>query len=157
MIFVTVGTQMPFDRLVKEVDAWAGARQKEVFAQIGPSNLELLHIKTIPNLDPQEFDAKMQEATAVVSHAGVGTILTAFRLSKPIIVMPRLAMFKEHRNDHQLATVRQLKGRPGILIAMDEAELRAQLDALETMPVVDGISERASIQLIDGIRAFINK
>jgi len=156
MIFMTVGTQLPFDRLAKEVDAWAGARQMEVFAQVGASDLELRRITAVPNLEPQEFEAKMREATAVISHAGMGTILTALQLRKPIVIMPRLAAFKEHRNDHQLATARQLQGRPGILIAMDASELWAQLDVLETAPVFVGISDCASNELIQGIRAFIN-
>ncbi len=37
MIFVTVGEQLPFDRLVRAVDEWAAASGKEVFAQIGNS------------------------------------------------------------------------------------------------------------------------
>ena len=35
MIFVTVGAQLPFDRLVDTVDAWAGRKgDTEVLAQI---------------------------------------------------------------------------------------------------------------------------
>ena len=35
MIFATVGTQLPFDRLIAAVDRWAGTRPgREVFAQI---------------------------------------------------------------------------------------------------------------------------
>jgi len=157
VIFLTVGTQLPFDRLVKAVDEWAAERKKEVFAQIGASGLKPRYITAVPNLEPQEFERKMREATAIVSHAGMGTILTALQLRKPIVVMPRLSVFKEHRNDHQLATVRQLQGRSGILIAMREAELSNQLDALENVAVFEGISDRASDVLIDGVRAFIEK
>ena len=38
MIFVTVGTQLAFDRMIKAVDEWAGARGRtDVFAQVGPA------------------------------------------------------------------------------------------------------------------------
>ncbi len=46
----------------------------------------------------------MQAATAIVAHAGMGTILTALEMGKPLLVMPRRAALGEHRNDHQLAT-----------------------------------------------------
>ena len=38
MIFVAVGTQLPFDRLIRSVDQWAGRSRHEVFAQIGPAD-----------------------------------------------------------------------------------------------------------------------
>jgi hypothetical protein len=39
MIFATVGTQLPFDRLVRGLDQWASRNpQEEIFAQIGQAN-----------------------------------------------------------------------------------------------------------------------
>jgi hypothetical protein len=38
MIFVTVGTQGQFDRLIRTVDEWADARGRtDLFAQTGPA------------------------------------------------------------------------------------------------------------------------
>lgn len=156
MKFLTVGTQLPFDRLVKHVDAWARARSANVYAQVGPTEFEPRFITAVRRLEPRDFGVKMREATAVISHAGMGTILTALQLGKPIVVMPRLAKFKEHRNDHQLATAKQLIGRPGILVAMNEEELASRLDALESMTAFEGVAERASGELIEAIRAFID-
>ena len=52
MIFVTVGTQLPFDRLIRAVDNWAkAAGRRDVFAQIGPASYRPLHI------DSADFDA----------------------------------------------------------------------------------------------------
>lgn len=45
MIFVTVGTQVQFDRLIRTVDEWAGARARsDIFAQIGPSTINALEL-----------------------------------------------------------------------------------------------------------------
>ena len=48
MIFVTVGTQGPFDRLVRAVDKWAGMRARaDIFAQTGPSDYQSEHILSL--------------------------------------------------------------------------------------------------------------
>jgi UDP-N-acetylglucosamine transferase subunit ALG13 len=105
VIFVTVGTQVAFDRLITAVDEWAGAAVgREVFAQIGPTRLRPRHIEYAPFVSPQECTERMLAAKAIVAHAGMGTILTALEMGKPLLVMPRRAALGEHRNDHQLAT-----------------------------------------------------
>ena len=61
MIFVTVGTQVHFDRLIRTVDEWAGVRgRSDVFAQIGPSNYRAQHIQTKPFIDPTEFRKRIE-------------------------------------------------------------------------------------------------
>ena len=53
MIFVTVGHQMPFDRLIAAVDAWAGARgRSDVFAQIGTTSLRPASFNAATTFDP---------------------------------------------------------------------------------------------------------
>src|SRR4051812_19357952 len=103
MIFVTVGTQVQFDRLIRTVDEWAGARARtDVYAQIGPSNDRFKHIRTERFIDPTEFRNCVEAASLVIAHAGMGSIITALELGKRIIVMPRRASLGEHRNDHQV-------------------------------------------------------
>ncbi len=123
MIFVTVGTQLPFDRLVRAVDSLAPGLGRRVFAQTSEGGFEPAHIEWRPFIRPMEVDAFFREADVVVAHAGIGTILTARKYGKPLIVMPRRAGLGEHRNDHQLATVKGLEGRRGIYVAQDETML----------------------------------
>jgi hypothetical protein len=72
-----------------------------VLAQIGASQRRFPAIKTAPQLSQAAFRAQIEAARLVVAHAGMGTILTAAELGKPLILMPRRAKFNEHRNDHQ--------------------------------------------------------
>jgi len=131
LIFVTVGTQLAFDRLVLTVDEWAGARpDRRVFAQVGPTDLRPHAIEHRCFISPSECRRRMSRAEAVVAHAGMGTILGALEQGKPVIVMPRRAALGEHRNDHQLATARRLANRPGIAVAFDEDQLAAELDRI---------------------------
>lgn len=48
------------------------------------------------------FVRYVAEAEVLVLHAGAGSILHAVNAGKCPIVMPRLARFGEHVNDHQL-------------------------------------------------------
>ena len=158
MIFVTVGTQLPFDRLVRAVDAWAGARPgREVFAQVGPSQLRTHNIESLPFIDPAECRARMEAAELIVAHAGMGTILSALELGKPVVVMPRVAALGEHRNEHQLATARRFAELGRVQVAQDEQRLPVVLDELENARG-DGerISPYASDQLIGALRTFIS-
>jgi len=130
MIFVTVGEQLPFDRLIHAVDEWASVSGQEVFAQIGRSALRPVHIAYKEFLAPDEFKEKFLAAEFVVAHAGMGTIISALELGKPILVMPRKAALGEVRNEHQLATARRFLTLNYISVALDEIELRENLDNL---------------------------
>ena len=156
MIFVTVGHQMPFDRLIRAVDEWAAAHPDEqVFAQIGTTEYVPHHIDWAPTLDPEEFRSKMESAEAIVAHAGMGTILTAFELGTPILVMPRKGDLQETRNDHQIATANRFLEMGRLAVAMDEHELPLALDRVTSLTAGGVISSSASPELIDAVAEFI--
>jgi UDP-N-acetylglucosamine transferase subunit ALG13 len=155
MIFVTVGTQMHFDRLLQAVDEWAGTAGEDIFAQTGPSLYTARHIETRPFTTPQEFRERARKARFIIGHAGMGSILTALEFGKRIIVMPRRSDLGEHRNDHQIATARHFVGQGRILVASDRAELFQQLAELNDAAAVEPISPVASPVLIATIRQFI--
>lgn len=156
MIFVTVGTQLPFDRLIDAVDTWAGRRPgREVFAQVGPTALEPRHIEFSEFISPGECRERMSQADAIVAHAGMGTILTALELGTPLLVMPRRAALGEHRNEHQLATARRFAELGRIVVAFDESELPARLDELHGLSARDSIAPYAPERFIAALREFI--
>jgi UDP-N-acetylglucosamine transferase subunit ALG13 len=130
VIFVTVGMQLPFDRLVLAVDRWAheAGRSGEVFAQIGPTGSAPRHVEYARKLTAAEFEKRLSGASLLVAHAGIGTITQALERGVPTAVMPRRASLGEHRNDHQVATCVELGTKYGIGVASDEEELREILD-----------------------------
>ncbi len=157
MIFVTVGGQKSFDRLVDCVDAWAAERdlgRGEVLAQIGRTDRTPAHIDSVASLGPAEYRQAFLGADLVVAHAGMGTILTALDLGKPLLVMPRRAELGEHRNDHQLATARQLEELVQLAVAWDEAGLRARLADPSSIPAPCPASESRR-RLVAFVRDFI--
>lgn len=156
VIFVTVGTQLAFDRMVDMVDRWARLNPSiEIVAQVGPTTRLFSHLRCSQFLSPSEATKLMSTADVVVSHAGMGSILTALKHHRPIIIMARQAAQGEHRNDHQLATARWLKNRPGISVAEDEAGLHTLLDQRTQLLAESGLSDHADEKLLSNIRNFI--
>lgn len=163
MIFLTIGSHEPFDRLVRAVDAWAGASGQggRIFGQITdraghvPQNFE--HVAKI---GPEEYTRCCSEADLIVSHVGMGTILTALSLGTPALLMPRRGHLRETRNDHQVATARHLGDRPGLTIAETEDDLPALLDRLTGQTATAQSSDHllspvADPRLTDALREFI--
>lgn len=137
-LFLTVGSQMPFDRLVTAVAGWAESRPGvKVVAQIGASSLgpdDLHPMEVFEHLSPPHYLHHFGQSHLVVAHAGMGSILTALDLGRPLVVMPRRGHRAETRNDHQLDTARHLMDREAfgarmpVRVALDETVLPSVLD-----------------------------
>ncbi len=157
MILLSVGTQLPFDRLIRAVDDWARDNPGvDVVAQIGPSTYVPHTLKAFQFLDGAAF-LKLQTAAELhVSHAGMGSILTAMEHSKPIIVMPRDHHLGEHRNGHQQATARRFINTPGVHFAQDAEALVALLDQRERLAAPGGVSPYAPAAFTDRLRRYLD-
>ena len=125
MIFVTIGSMFPFDRLIRAMDAWAAERapETELLAQIGACAYEPRNMPWVRRLDQADFARTVARADLVVAHAGMGSVITAGRFGKPIVVLPRRRDLGELTTDHQLATAGWLRDRPGIHVADRDADL----------------------------------
>ena len=155
MIVVTVGMQLGFDRLIAAMDAIAPQLGMPVIAQTGKGTYVPRNMEARAKIAPSEFEALVGKARLIVAHAGIGTVLTAARCRKPILLMPRRADLQEHRNDHQLATVRKLAGRPGILVASDENELAARIGEGLALEDWSAVQSTTAQQLHTALAAFI--
>ena len=155
-IFVTVGAQLPFDRLVEAVDRCIDERNKEeVFAQIGSSKFVPVNMRYVDFLPPEEFRKRLSWADLLVAHAGMGSILSALEFGKPVVVMPRLARLGETRNNHQVGSARRLRELANVTVAMNPKELREILVLGGPVAPPRKISPFASVGLIAAVRDFI--
>ena len=165
MIFLTIGTHEPFERLVRAVDAWCAAAGTgaRVFGQVtdpGHGAYRPQHFEWVGRLAPLDYDRRIAAADLIVSHAGMGSILTALHHGKPIVVMPRRGHLRETRNDHQFTTVRMLRDRPGLYVADDEAQIGPVLSLALTevsrpgMP--SAIPALADGRFTDALHAFLS-
>lgn len=135
MIFLTVGTQFPLDRLVKAVDEaiGRGLLDEEIWAQVGQSTYRPRNfIKATDFLDKQLFDQWMDRASKVISHAGIGSITMALDAAKPLLVMPRLRKYGEVVNDHQVDIARKFEQSGYLLAAYNIEQLPEKIEALKS-------------------------
>lgn len=134
MIFLTVGTQFPFDRLVKTVDEFVGNNglNEQIFAQIGDSTYQPQNFKTVASLDKNLFDKYLREASCIISHAGMGTIAMALEHQKPLLVLPRRKIYGEVVNDHQVAIAKKFEQLGHLLVAYETEQIPEKLEQLKT-------------------------
>lgn len=155
MIFVTVGTQLPFDRLIRAVDEIAPYLDgEEIVAQTGGGKYAAKHIKCMTYLSVDEFDNLINRARLIIAHAGTGSIISAMTHEKPIIIMPRCAALGEHRNEHQLSTARKMDELKFVNVAYDEQQLQDFI-LNKNIQSLHILGDHASDALIQSITDFI--
>jgi UDP-N-acetylglucosamine transferase subunit ALG13 len=156
MILLSVGTQFPFDRLVRAVDEWAvQTGRDDIVAQIGPSQYKPKMLKCFGLVSPDEFRDLQAKADLIIAHAGMGSILTAMELGKPIIVFPRDHTLGEHRNGHQMATADRFNDTPGIIVVRDTASLAERLNNMDDLLAAQNGPRLELHKLAQNLRSFI--
>jgi UDP-N-acetylglucosamine transferase subunit ALG13 len=121
MIFVTVGTSEPFDRLLHAVEATVS--DEPVVVQRGASHACPHGATAVDFLPFDDFIGHLRQARVVVMHAGVGSVLAAISVGKRPIVVPRLRCFGEAVDDHQLAFARRMHETGRVLYVDDLSRL----------------------------------
>jgi UDP-N-acetylglucosamine transferase subunit ALG13 len=114
-----------FDRLLIEMDRIAGSGEisDDFLIQTGCSRYKVRNARSVDFLDGAQIEEEMKNCRIVISHAGVGTIMDARRMGKPIIIVPRDPKFRESFDDHQRRTAQSLEGVEGIFVAWKESDL----------------------------------
>jgi UDP-N-acetylglucosamine transferase subunit ALG13 len=159
VIFASVGSMFPFDRLVEAVDLWAARSGEEVLVQIGDGTYQPRHAKWVRMLPPDQFQATLSRSRIFVAHLGMGSLMSGLQAGVPTVLMPRLRALGEHNTDHQLSGARWIRGRPGIWVADDAEHLRRILEELATRRENEkpqGIPAYSSPELIARVRSFID-
>lgn len=157
MIFVTVGSMLPFNRLAETMDQWAARHPgTEVICQIGEGSYEPKHMKWVRMVNNQEFVGYVSTAELIVAHAGTGSVFSALEYGKPIVLVPRYADTKEHTTDHQLHTANWLRGRQGVVIAERDDDIDARIEeARGKSSQSSAFSPHAPSEFIARIRAAL--
>lgn len=130
MIFVTVGTQdKQFTRLIKEVEKLVinGDIKDEVIIQAGHTKYESKYVKILNYIPYNEFNDYLNRADVIITHGGVGSILSSIKLEKKVIAVPRLFKYQEHVNDHQIQIVEKMDKNGYILGCTNLDDLKDKL------------------------------
>jgi UDP-N-acetylglucosamine transferase subunit ALG13 len=135
MIFMTLGTHdQPFHRAIELVAPLD--QDHELIIQHGstPPRPDLVNAEWVDYLESGDLLDNIRGADIVISHAGVGSMITAIRNSRKPIVVPRLGRFGEHVDDHQLQLANRF-GQKGLVFvcgpsdSMEDLVLRARYAA----------------------------
>lgn len=136
MILILLGTQdAPFPRIIETTQQalveleWSQA----VIVQAGHTH----YTTTSPQwrvtdfLSQAEFEEAITQAEVVICHGGAGTMLTALKKGKQVIVMARKLEFSEHNNDHQAELASKLAQEGYLQSVQTRSEMQAALQAVQ--------------------------
>ena len=133
MILVMLGTQNnSFHRLLEEIERLIkkGKIKEKVIVQAGytkyqSSNMEIFNL--IPQKQLEEYQ---KEANLIITHGGVGSIISSLKMGKKVIAVPRLHQYGEHVNDHQKQIVKTF-AEEGYIIGINEvSELEKAIEKI---------------------------
>ncbi|MDD2878132.1 MAG: glycosyltransferase [Acidiphilium sp.] len=118
MIFVTVGTTMPFDELLVEVDRLAGEGflSQELICQGGQSKYRMIHGEQF--IGRPSIADLIDQASLVISHGGA-TVIQLLIARKPFIAFPN----PRGAGDHQTSFLRKIAQVSDISWSSDIADL----------------------------------
>lgn len=109
MTLVILGTQdKEFTRLLVAVEKQIeNGILNDVIVQTGNTKYESNIMQIIDFIPMEQFNTMISKADLIITHGGVGSILSGLRNNKKVIAIPRLSKYKEHENDHQKQIVDQ--------------------------------------------------
>ncbi|WP_340680671.1 glycosyltransferase [Paraglaciecola sp.] len=155
-LFVTTGTQFPFDRLLQPIENWAENNKKvKVVAQTCASKLTFKNIDAHEFLSPENYKSIIKNSDVIIGHAGMGTIITAHEHGLPVIIMARRFSLDEHRNDHQMATISKFRETTGVYVAEDENGLLEILNNIEQLSPCTNTPPKSRNELTDFLKSEI--
>ena len=126
MILVTLGTQdKTFVRLLEKINQLIdqGLIKDKVVVQAGFTKYSSDNMEIFDLIPQDEFNNLMSKADLVITHGGVGNIISALEKNKKVIAVPRLAKYKEHINDHQTQIIAKFNDLGYIIGLQDVDEL----------------------------------
>ena len=138
LMFVTVGTVLPFDRLVGMVAELKarGEIPERVLVQSGVGGRAPEGLETVETLPFDCIQATLRDADIVVCHGGTGSLITALRQGCRVIAVPRQFALGEHYDDHQQEITQAFAARGLIEVANSPDELTRALQTVRERPPV---------------------
>ena len=134
MILITLGTQdKEFTRLLNLVQEQInkGNIKDKVIVQAGHTKYESDDMEIFDLIDREKFSELISKCDILITHGGVGSIITGLQNNKKVIVAPRLAKYNEHMNDHQIQITENFSKKGYILPLYEIDDLGKVLKKVE--------------------------
>lgn len=158
MILVLLGTQNnSFCRLLQEIEKNIDNKNinEEVIVQAGYTKYQTNKMKIFSTISREELEKMIDKANYVISHGGVGSMITANQKGKKVIAIPRLKRYQEHVNDHQIDTIKEFQQKGYILACYEVEGLEKAIKNIKDFTPV--IYKKTEGNIITLIEEFINK
>lgn len=126
MILVMLGTQNnSFKRLLKELDKLKENKviKDKIIVQAGYTKYKSDNMEIFDFIDKDKLEEYQSEADLIITHGGVGSIVSSIKKGKKVIAIPRLKEHNEHVNNHQLDIVESFSNNKYIIGIYDVKEL----------------------------------
>lgn len=156
MIFVALGTQkFQFNRLLQIIDKLIDEKKidEPVYAQIGNSDYRPRNFECSLFLDKSEFENRIKNCDVLITHSGVATIIKGLKNEKKVIVVPRLAKYGEHVDNHQVQIAESFADQNYVIMCTEEDSLEELLVEAKHHEFSKYISQRK--QMLETIEKFI--
>ena len=124
MILVLLGTQNnSFHRLLEKIDELIEKNviDEKVIVQSGYTKYDSKNMRLFDLIPQEELERYQEQADLIITHGGVGSIISSIKKDKKVIAVPRLQKYQEHVNDHQKQIV-ELFNKKGYIIGINEVE-----------------------------------
>lgn len=133
MTLVILGTQdKEFTRMIKMVEKQVkNGNLKDVIVQAGLTKYKSDCMQIFDLISMRKFNKLIKESDFIITHGGVGSILTSLQNNKKVIAIPRLSKYKEHENDHQLQIVEEFTKLGYILSCNNDKQLEEAIINLD--------------------------
>ena len=134
MILVLLGTQNnSFHRLLEEIEKLIDKNiiKEEVIVQAGYTKYESNKMKIFKLISKEKLEEYQDEANIIITHGGVGSIISSVEKGKKVIAVPRLHEYEEHVNNHQKEIVEMFDKKGYIIGIKDVKELENALNKIE--------------------------
>ena len=157
MILVTLGTQQfQMNRLVEAVDKIAPQLEEEVFIQTGSSAYVPVNCRYADFVDSEKFNGMIEECSMLITHSGVGSIMSGLLKGKPVIVVPRLEKYHEHVDDHQQQIAEAFAGKDCVLYCRDLDRLQEYIEEAKNHKFAPYIIQGGKIEdiILDYLKIF---
>ena len=122
MILVMLGTQNnSFERLLKELDRLKEKKiiKEKIIVQAGYTKYDSKNLEIFDFIDKDSLEKYQSQADIIITHGGVGSIISSLKKDKKVIAVPRLKEFDEHVNDHQKDIVESFS-KNGYIIGIED-------------------------------------
>lgn len=151
MILITLGTQdKEFKRILEDVEKEIkkGNIKDKVVVQAGYTKYTSDVMEIIDYIPVDEFNDFINKCDILITHGGVGSIITGLKNKKKVIAVPRLKKYGEHTNDHQLQIVENFANEGYILSYNDGDKLSDVLKKVNSFKPKKYVSNKENMQKV---------